>query len=237
MFDSLSDRLENILKKLKGRGLLKEEDIEAAMKEVRVALLEADVNYKVVKEFIGHIKEKAVGDEVLQSLTPGQQVVKIVLSELTGLLGGESEKIRLAPNPPTIIMLSGLQGSGKTTTAAKIATLFKKEGRRPMMVAADLQRPAAIHQLVTLGEQTGIPVHHSTDTKDPVSVCEEAIKRSRLEGRDILILDTAGRLHIDEELRGAFRCRCHDGPGRCEQRKGLQRGYRGGWSHTNEDGR
>jgi signal recognition particle subunit SRP54 len=205
MFDSLSDRLENILKKLKGRGLLKEEDIEAAMKEVRVALLEADVNYKVVKEFIGHIKEKAVGDEVLQSLTPGQQVVKIVLSELTGLLGGESEKIRLAPNPPTIIMLSGLQGSGKTTTAAKIATLFKKEGRRPMMVAADLQRPAAIHQLVTLGEQTGIPVHHSTDTKDPVSVCEEAIKRSRLEGRDILILDTAGRLHIDEELMGQLR--------------------------------
>ncbi len=200
MFDSLSDRLESILKKLKGRGFLKDEDVQEAMKEVRIALLEADVNFKVVKDFIARIKEKATGKEVLQSLTPGQQVVKIVKAELVELLGGESGKIQLAPNPPTVIMLTGLQGSGKTTTAAKIAAAFKKEGRRPMLVAADLQRPAAIEQLITLGEQTGIPVHHSMDAKDPVAVCTEAIRISKADGRDIVILDTAGRLHVDEEL-------------------------------------
>ncbi len=200
MFDSLSDRLESILKKLKGRGFLREEDVQEAMKEVRIALLEADVHFKVVKDFIARIKEKATGKQVLQSLTPGQQVVKIVNSELVELLGGESDKIQLAPNPPTVIMLTGLQGSGKTTTAAKIAVAFKKEGRRPMMVAADLQRPAAIQQLITLGEQTGIPVHHSMDAKDPVAVCTEAISISKTDGRDIVILDTAGRLHVDQEL-------------------------------------
>ncbi|MCK4911699.1 MAG: signal recognition particle protein [Thermodesulfovibrionales bacterium] len=205
MFSSLSDRLESILKKLKGRGFLKEEDIDAAMKEVRIALLEADVNFKVVKGFISGIKERAIDSEVLESLTPGQQVVKIVLSELTKLLGGESGKIKLAANPPTIIMLTGLQGSGKTTTAAKIAAAFKKDGRRPMMVAADLQRPAAIQQLITLGEQTGIPVHYSMDSKDPVAVCSEAVSISKKDGRDILILDTAGRLHVDEELMGQLR--------------------------------
>ncbi len=205
MFDSLSNRLESILKKLKGRGFLKEEDIDAAMKEVRIALLEADVNFKVVKGFVSSIKEKAMNSEVLGSLTPGQQVVKIVLAELTGLLGGASDKIRLAPNPPTIIMLTGLQGSGKTTTAAKIAAAFKKDGRRPMMVAADLQRPAAIQQLITLGEQTGIPVHYSMETKDPIAVCTEAVGVSKKDGRDILILDTAGRLHVDDELMGQLR--------------------------------
>ena len=205
MFDSLSNRLDKIFKKLKGRGLLKEEDVEEALKEVRVALLEADVNFKVVKSFIEGLRARAVGKEVLDSLTPGQQVVKIVQSELTGLLGGESERIKLAPNPPTIIMLTGLQGSGKTTTAAKIANLFKKEGRRPMLVAADLQRPAAIQQLITLGEQIDIPVHYSMDVKDPVKVCEGALKLSKTEGRDILILDTAGRLHIDEELMGQLK--------------------------------
>ncbi len=205
MFDSLSDRLESILKRLKGRGFLKEEDIDAAMREVRIALLEADVNFKVVKGFISSIKEKATGSEVLESLTPGQQVVKIVHSELAELLGGASDKIRLAPNPPTIIMLTGLQGSGKTTTAAKLARAFKKEGRRPMMVAADLQRPAAIQQLITLGEQTGIPVHYSMESKDPVAVCSEAVSISKKDGRDILILDTAGRLHVDDELMAQLR--------------------------------
>lgn len=202
MFDSLSDRLETVFKKLKGRGFLKEEDVDAALKEVRVALLEADVNFKVVKHFVSSIKEKAIGGSVLESLTPGQQVVKIVQSELQDLLGGEAGKIQMAPNPPTVVMLIGLQGSGKTTTAAKIAVNFKGEGRRPMLVAADLQRPAAIEQLKTLGAQNDIPVHWSVDTKDPVTVCSEALEKSKLEGRDILIIDTAGRLHIDEELMG-----------------------------------
>lgn len=200
MFDSLSDRLEGVFKRLKGRGFLKEEDVDSALKEVRVALLEADVNFKVVKHFISNIRERAVGSEVLQSLTPGQHVVKIVHSELQELLGGAAGRIQLAPNPPTVIMLVGLQGSGKTTTAAKIALNFKGEGRRPMLVAADLQRPAAIEQLKTLGQQIDIPVHWSSETKDPVTVCTEALQKSKVEGRDILILDTAGRLHIDDEL-------------------------------------
>jgi signal recognition particle subunit SRP54 len=200
MFESLSDKLESVFKKLKGRGLLKEEDVDIAMKEVRVALLEADVNFKVVKDFIKNVREKAVGKEVLESLTPGQQVVKVVHSELRDLLGGTSSKIHLSPNPPTVLMMVGLQGSGKTTTAAKLAVQFKKEGRRPMMVAADLQRPAAIEQLITLGAQTDVPVHHSKDTKDPVTVCKEAIGTAGREGRDIVIFDTAGRLHVDESL-------------------------------------
>lgn len=200
MFEALSDKLDAVLKKLKGRGLLKEADIDAALKEVRVALLEADVNFKVVKDFVASVREKAVGRDVLESLTPGQQAVKIVYNELTTLLGGESSKIQLAPNPPTVIMMVGLQGSGKTTTAAKLAVNFKKEGRRPMLVAADLQRPAAIQQLITLGSQIDVPVHHSLETKDPVAVCGDALKKSRLDGRDILILDTAGRLHVDEAL-------------------------------------
>jgi signal recognition particle subunit SRP54 len=200
VFDSLSDKLDSVFKKLKGRGLLKEEDVDVALKEVRVALLEADVNYKVVKDFVKRVREKAVGKEVLESLTPGQQVVKVVHNELCELLGGTSSRVSLSPNPPTILMLVGLQGSGKTTTAAKIALQFKKEGRRPMLVAADLQRPAAIDQLVTLGKQTDIAVFHSKDEKDPVKLCGESIKNAKTEGRDILIFDTAGRLHIDETL-------------------------------------
>jgi signal recognition particle subunit SRP54 len=200
VFDSLSDKLDSVFKKLKGRGLLKEEDVDVALKEVRVALLEADVNYKVVKDFVKRVREKAVGKEVLESLTPGQQVVKVVHNELCELLGGTSSRVSLSPNPPTILMLVGLQGSGKTTTAAKIALQFKKEGRRPMLVAADLQRPAAIDQLVTLGKQTDIAVFHSKDEKDPVKLCSESIKNAKTEGRDILIFDTAGRLHIDETL-------------------------------------
>jgi len=200
MFESLTEKLDSIFKKLKGKGLLKEEDVEIALKEIRLALLEADVNFKVVKDFIQNIREKAIGKEILESLTPGQQVIKIVSDSLCELLGQTNSKIQLSPNPPTIIMMVGLHGSGKTTTAAKLARLFKKEGRRPLLVAADLQRPAAIDQLVMLGEQIDVPVYNSRDTKNPVTVSTDAIKRAKLDARDIVIVDTAGRLHIDESL-------------------------------------
>jgi signal recognition particle subunit SRP54 len=200
MFESLTTKLEAIFKKLKGKGLLKEEDVDLALKEIRLALLEADVNFKVVKDFVQKIREKAVGKEVLESLTPGQQVVKIVNEELCELLGKTNSRIQLSPNPPTVIMLVGLHGSGKTTTAAKLARTFKKEGRRPMLVAADLQRPAAIEQLITLGSQITVPVYSSKDSKDPVALSGESIRKAKLEARDIVILDTAGRLHIDESL-------------------------------------
>ncbi len=205
MFDSLSGKLEGIFKKLRGRGLLKEEDVDLAMKEVRLALLEADVNFKVVKDFVASVREKAIGSGVLDSLTPGQQVVKIVFKELIDVIGGETSRIQLSPNPPTVIMLVGLQGSGKTTSAAKLAYQFKKEGRRPLLVAADLQRPAAIDQLVTLGSQIGVPVFHSREQKDPVALCSASIQQSKLDGRDIVILDTAGRLHVDESLMGELK--------------------------------
>jgi signal recognition particle subunit SRP54 len=205
MFESLNEKLDSIFSKLKGKGLLKEEDIDAAMKEIRLSLLEADVNFKVVKGFIANVKEKALGKGFLESLTPGQQVVKIVNEEICELLGGESEKIKLTPNPPTIIMMIGLHGSGKTTTSAKLARHFKKVGRRPMLVAADLQRPAAIEQLKTLGDQLEIPVFHSFEDKNPVSVAGQAVKQARLEATDILIIDTAGRLHIDESLMEELR--------------------------------
>jgi len=200
MFESLTEKLESIFKKLKGKGLLKEEDIEVALKEIRLALLEADVNFKVVKDFVQKIKEKAVGKEVLESLSPGQQVIRIVNEELCQLLGKTNSRIPLSPNPPTIIMMVGLHGSGKTTTSAKLARLFKKEGRRPMLVAADLQRPAAIDQLIALGSQIDVPVYFSKDTKDPVTLCYDSVKKAKLDARDIVILDTAGRLHIDESL-------------------------------------
>jgi signal recognition particle subunit SRP54 len=200
MFENLTEKLESIFKKLKGKGLLKEEDVEIALKEIRLALLEADVNFKVVKDFVQRIREKAVGKEVLESLTPGQQVIKIVHDELCELLGKTNSRIQLSPNPPTIIMMVGLHGSGKTTTSAKLARLFKKEGRRPLLVAADLQRPAAIDQLVSLGSQIDVPVYHSREIKDPVTLCRESVKKARIDARDIVILDTAGRLHIDESL-------------------------------------
>lgn len=200
MFESLSDRLEGIFKKLKGRGLLREEDVMAALKEIRMALLEADVNFKVVKDFVEKVRERAVGKEVIESITPGQQVVKIVHDSLCDLMGGGQSKINLAPNPPTVIMLVGLHGSGKTTTAAKLANNFKKDGRRPMLVAMDTGRPAAIDQLISLGKQIDVPVHATRPGDNPVSIYPEALKKANLEGRDILILDTAGRLHIDEDL-------------------------------------
>ncbi|MFZ3136700.1 MAG: signal recognition particle protein [Thermodesulfovibrionales bacterium] len=200
MFESLTEKLESIFKKLKGKGLLKEEDLEVALKEIRLALLEADVNFKVVKDFVQKIKEKAIGKEVLESLTPGQQVIKIVNEELCQLLGKTNSRIPLSPNPPTIIMMVGLHGSGKTTTSAKLARLFKKEGRRPMLVAADLQRPAAIDQLIALGSQIDVPVYFSKDIKDPVTLCYDSVKKAKVDAIDIVILDTAGRLHIDESL-------------------------------------
>jgi signal recognition particle subunit SRP54 len=205
MFETLTQKLEAIFKKLKGKGLLKEEDVELALKEIRLALLEADVNFKVVKDFVQKIREKAVGKEVLESLTPGQQVVKIVNEELCELLGKTNSRIQLSPNPPTVIMLVGLHGSGKTTTAAKLAMNFKKEGRRPMLVAADLQRPAAIDQLITLGSQINVPVYSSKESRDPVALSEESIRKAKLDARDIVILDTAGRLHIDESLMTELR--------------------------------
>lgn len=200
MFDGLSEKLDAIFKKLRGKGILKEEDVDSALKEIRLALLEADVNYKVVKDFIQQVREKAIGKGVLESLSPCQQVVKIVYDELCLLLGNTNERIQLSSIPPTVLMMVGLHGSGKTTTSAKLARIFKKEGRRPLLVAADLQRPAAIDQLVTLGKQLDIPVYNSKEIKNPAILCEDAIKKAKLDGRDIVIIDTAGRLHIDDEL-------------------------------------
>ncbi len=200
MFDNLSNKLDTVFKKLKGRGFLKEEDIDIAMKEIRMVLLEADVNFKVVKGFIERVKIRALGKEVLESLTPGQQVVKIVNDELCVILGSKNEKIHLAPNPPTILMMIGLQGSGKTLTSAKLARLFKVQGRRPMLVAADLQRPAAIDQLIILGKQIDIPVFYNKEEKDSVKLCENSLTEAKKEAKDVLILDTAGRLHIHDAM-------------------------------------
>ncbi|WP_297212889.1 MULTISPECIES: signal recognition particle protein [Thermodesulfovibrio] len=200
MFDALTSKLEAVFKKLKGKGILKEEDVDAALKEIRLALLEADVNFRVVKSFIERVRQKAVGREILESLSPAQQVIKIVYDELCELLGGSSSKIQLAANPPTVIMMVGLHGSGKTTTSVKLARLFKKQGRRPMLVAADLQRPAAVDQLVILGKQIDVPVFYSYDIKDPRQLCREALRQALIDRMDPMIVDTAGRMHVDEEL-------------------------------------
>jgi len=196
MFDSLSDKLQSALGDLRGRGVLDEEAISRAMREVRLALLEADVNFGVVKDFVAQVRERALGEDVRKSLTPGQQVVKIVHEELTELLGSSDSRLAFSPRPPTTILLAGLQGSGKTTTAAKLALLLRKEGRRPGLVAADLQRPAAIDQLEQLGKQIQIPVYRE-DGSDPVAVVRNGI--AALDA-DTVILDTAGRLHVDENL-------------------------------------
>jgi signal recognition particle subunit SRP54 len=199
VFDTLSDRLQGALGDLRGRGKLDDEAISRAMREIRLALLEADVNFEVVKGFVAEVRERAVGEEVLKSLTPGQQVVKIVHEELTELMGTGSSKLAFGGRPPTVILLAGLQGSGKTTAAAKLALLLRKEGRSPGLVAADLQRPAAIDQLQQLGAQIQIPVYRG-DTSDPVQVVREGIRELADGGADTVILDTAGRLHVDEEL-------------------------------------
>jgi signal recognition particle subunit SRP54 len=199
VFEALADKLQNALGDLRGRGTLDEETISRAMREVRLALLEADVNFEVVKEFVAHVRERALGQDVQKSLTPGQQVVKIVHEELTELMGSGSSQIAFSPRPPTTILLAGLQGSGKTTAAGKLALLLKNEGRKPALVAADLQRPAAIDQLIQLGSQVGVPVY-ADERKDPVRAVHDGIERARTDGRDVVILDTAGRLHIDEAL-------------------------------------
>jgi signal recognition particle subunit SRP54 len=199
VFDALSDRLQSALGDLRGRGKLDEEAISRAMREIRLALLEADVNFEVVKQFVAQVRERAVGQEVLKSLTPGQQVVKAVHEELTALMGAGSSKLAFTGRPPTVILLTGLQGSGKTTAAAKLSLLLRKEGRAPALVAADLQRPAAIDQLEQLGRQIQVPVYRE-DGSDPVSVVRNGIAQLTADGADTIILDTAGRLHVDEEL-------------------------------------
>ncbi len=199
MFDTLSDKLQSALGDLRGRGTLDEETISRAMREVRLALLEADVNFEVVKEFVAHVRERALGQDVQKSLTPGQQVVKIVHEELTALMGSGSSKLAFSPRPPTTILLAGLQGSGKTTAAGKLALLLQKDGKRPALVAADLQRPAAIDQLIQLGAQIGVPVY-AEERADPVKAVRDGIERAKAEERDVVILDTAGRLQIDEPL-------------------------------------
>jgi len=199
-FESLGEKLQGIFKKIKSKGKISEKDLKDALREVRMALLEADVNYKVVKEFINKINEQAVGKEVLESLTPGQQIIKIVNDELTQLMGGTQSKLNIASKPPTIIMMVGLQGSGKTTTTGKLAKLLKKQGRRPLLVACDIYRPAAIKQLQVLGEQVEVPVFSLGDKAKPVDIAKGAINHGTLHGNDIILIDTAGRLHIDEAL-------------------------------------
>jgi signal recognition particle subunit SRP54 len=200
MFESLSDRLADVFKKLKGHGKLTEKNIEAGLREVRMALLEADVHYRVVKNFIADLKSRAMGQEVLTSLTPGQQIVKIVNEALTKLMGSQHQDLNLAGSAPISIMLVGLQGSGKTTTAGKLSIFLRKSGRKPYLVPADVYRPAAIEQLQKLGDQLKVPVFPSGIDQDPVEICQEAKTAAHQEGCDTLLLDTAGRLHIDEEL-------------------------------------
>ncbi len=199
-FEGLSSRLQEITRKIRGKARITESDLKEMLREVKLALLEADVNYKIVKEFIATIQEKALGQDVLKSLTPGQQVVKIVKDELVELLGGTESKVNFTPNPPTIIMLVGLQGSGKTTTAGKLANLFRKQGKKPLLVACDVYRPAAIKQLQVVGKQLNIPVFANENSKDVVHIAKQAISTAISKLNDVIILDTAGRLHIDEAL-------------------------------------
>jgi signal recognition particle subunit SRP54 len=199
MFEALTQRLEGIFDRLRGAGRLSEENIQEALREVRVALLEADVNFRVVKSFVERVRERAVGQDVLRSLTPGQQVVKVVHDELVTLLGGGTHRLAMAPRPPTIVMVIGLQGSGKTTTVAKLGRHFQREGFRPMLVAADVYRPAAIEQLRVLGRDLGLPVH-GAEGRQPLDLGREAIEQAAAQGSNPLILDTAGRLHIDAAM-------------------------------------
>ncbi|MBM3449644.1 MAG: signal recognition particle protein [Armatimonadetes bacterium] len=204
MFENLRDRLSDVFKLMAGKGALREEDVDAALRGVRVALLEADVNFKVVREFVRRVKEAAVGQEVWKSLTPDQQVIQIVHGELVRLLGGQHHELAPASKPPTVILLCGLQGTGKTTHAGKLALYLKKRGRQPLLVAADLQRPAAVKQLHVVGEGIGVPVF-SRDTKDAVEVVDAALAQAKAMGNDFVLLDTAGRLHIDEALMDELR--------------------------------
>ncbi|MGN1050927.1 MAG: signal recognition particle protein [Acutalibacteraceae bacterium] len=203
-FEGLSEKLSNAFKKLKSKGKLKESDVKEAMREVRLALLEADVNYKVAKEFTAKVTERAIGSDVMESLTPAQMVIKIVNEELTALMGGEEARIEFSSKPPTVIMMCGLQGSGKTTHSAKLAKLLKKQGRRPLLVACDVYRPAAIEQLKVVGAQVDTPVFEM-GKENPVKIAKKALSHAKDYGNDVVILDTAGRLHIDEELMGELK--------------------------------
>jgi signal recognition particle subunit SRP54 len=212
IFASLAEKLQETFRRLKNKGRLTEEDVDEALREVRRALLGADVNFQVVKDFVASVKERAIGQDVLGSLTPAQQVIKIVRDEMAALMGGMQSKINMATKPPTIIMLVGLQGSGKTTTAAKLANVLRKQGRQPLLVAADVYRPAAIKQLQVLGRQLDIPVFSAGDRQDPVDIARLAVEHARGTDRDVLILDTAGRLHVDDKLMGeleAIKARVH----------------------------
>ncbi|MEB6214890.1 signal recognition particle protein [Mammaliicoccus sciuri] len=200
-FEGLSERLQATMQRIKGKGKVTESDIKAMMREVRLALLEADVNFKVVKSFVNTVSERALGADVMQSLTPGQQVIKIVQDELTTLMGGENSKINMSSKPPTVVMMVGLQGAGKTTTAGKLALLMRKKyNKKPLLVACDIYRPAAIQQLQTVGKQIDIPVYTEGDQVSPKQITENALKYAREEHLDFVIIDTAGRLHIDEAL-------------------------------------
>ena len=200
VFESLSEKIQNALGKLKGKGKISEKDLDLAMREVRLALLEADVNFKVVKDFIKNVKERAIGTEVMESLTPGQQVIKIVNDELTKLMGAKEAKLTFSSSPPTVILMCGLQGAGKTTTTGKLAFNLKKQNKRPLLVACDIYRPAAIKQLEVVGERVGVPVFSMGDKHNPVDIAKAALEHGKKHGNDVIIVDTAGRLHIDEVL-------------------------------------
>ena len=200
MFDSLSDKLSNAFKKFKNKGKLSESDVTEVMREIKLALLEADVNFKVVREFVKTVSERAVGAEVLESLVPAQQIVKIVNDELINLMGGSQAKLNISPKPPTVVMMVGLQGAGKTTHSAKLAGMYKKQGKRPLLVACDVYRPAAIKQLEVVGAQLDIPVFSMGDSVSPVEIARTAVAHAIKHGNDMVFLDTAGRLHVDEEL-------------------------------------
>jgi len=200
MFSSLVDKMAGALKKFRNKGKLTEADVREGMREIKLALLEADVNFKVVRDFVAKVTERAVGAEVLESLVPAQQIVKIVNEELIALMGGTAAKLNISPKPPTVIMMCGLQGAGKTTHAAKLAHMLKKQGKRPLLVACDIYRPAAIKQLQIVGEQAGVPVFEMGDKTNPVEIARAGVKNATDHGNDIVIIDTAGRLHIDEDM-------------------------------------
>ena len=200
IFEGLSDKLQGALSKLKSKGKLTEKDVKDAMREVKLALLEADVNFKVVKDFVKKVQERCVGQDVMSSLTPGQHVIKIVNEELTSLMGDVSSKITISPKPPTIIMMVGLQGAGKTTTSGKLGGYFKNQGKRPLLVACDIYRPAAIKQLQVVGEKLDIPVFNMGDKESPINIAKAGLSHAIKNNNDLVIIDTAGRLHIDETL-------------------------------------
>ena len=200
MFQSLADKLENAFKKFKGKGKLTESDVKEGMREIKLALLEADVNFKVVKEFMATVSERCVGAEVLESLTPTQHIVKIVNEELTRLMGGSVSKLQISSKPPTVVLMAGLQGAGKTTNCGKLAGLYKQKGKRPLLVACDIYRPAAIRQLQVVGEQLGIPVFTMPQGTPPVEIARKALEHAERYAHDMVFIDTAGRLHIDESM-------------------------------------